>query len=97
MTLRQLLLTGKMDDIKEFFKGTSPTAFLILIITTVYVQTFPEELKTRKSFLDMLDSMQNEKDFSDFNDTCRDVMISLSESKEWAESLNEAKEMIRSC
>lgn len=97
MTLRQLLLIGKSNDIKLFFKDVAPAIAYLLSEEAMLIQAYPEEMRTREIFLSELEYLKEEKDFSDFGETERKVLESLAETTEWDDFIDKAIEVIRTC
>lgn len=97
MTLRQLLLTGRRSEIKQFFKGVSQGVFSILVGILLQIRTYPEEMRTKEIFLEELKSLREDKDFSDFSPTIQKAFTKLSQEEMWEAFLDEATERIKSC
>ena len=97
MTLRQLLLSGQMNEIKQFFGNTQGEVQKILVALTLHIQNFPEEFRTKEVFLEELDVLQVEKDFSDFTPAMQSAFARMSQKEDWEEIINSAKGVIKAC
>ena len=97
MTLRQLLLTGKITDIKYFFRDVQDEPLKILVAMALHLQTFPEEFQTKEIFLEELQSLKAEKDFSEFSPTIAKTLSLFSSKDDWNENIEKAIEVIESC
>ena len=95
MSLRQLLLNSSMSEIKEFFRNAPPSASLILIAVTLYIKTFPEEMRTREMFAAELKEIKNDPDFSDFPDVSAKALSALAVNPNWASMIDESLEVIK--
>lgn len=97
MTLKQLLLSGNMNDIRGFFKGNPLSVLAILIITTRRIQTFPEELRTKNNFISELCLLRDEKEFSEYPEINRDILKALAGDKNWDKYLSYAIQEVIKC
>lgn len=96
MTLRQLLLTGKLTDMKFYFRAASSEALIVLIAAATHIQAFPEEMQTKETFLKELNSLAP-KDFGGYNESARKALEKIAKTSNWEELVKESIEVINSC